>query len=250
MALLDSADVIASARRTLSGSTPIRLARQLASQPASALGQVATRAGFPATGRALGSGRIDDMVKAIGKDAVGVLTRQLTRRLTLAVDRALGKWGEWLQALDTSDPPPSGDVLLVLGSFMFSVGTVAHQQLSRSWSYRWPVQERIGRAPALQFAGPGEEKISLDGYTLPTYMRQRDPLARLREMAASGDAFILLDHFGKVFGTYAILSIAETHGDLDVLGRAQRIEFKIELAAYGDDAPAAPTILTVPGGSA
>lgn len=250
MAALDSTQVIDTAARTLSRSTPIRLAKQLASEPAAALGQVARRAGFPLTGKALASGRIDDMAAAIGKDAVGLLAREASRQLTLAVDKALGKWGEWLQALDTSDPPPSGEVLLVLGGFMFSVGTVAHQQLARSWSWRWPAQERIGRAPALQFVGPGEEKITLDGYTLPAYLRRQDPLAKLREMAASGEAHILLDHFGKVFGTYAIVGIDETHAELDLVGRAQRIEFRIQLAAYGEDEPAAPTTLTVPEGSA
>lgn len=235
--MIDDA-TIARAGRILSNSPPVKLAREIAGEPAETLGQIATRAGFPEVGQAFKTGRIDDIVTAVGADIVEALATEAGRQINRAVDRALGKWGAWLQALDTSDRPPAGEVLLVLGAYMFSVGTAAHQQLARSWEYRWAAQERIGRRPSRQFVGAGEEKITLDGYTLPMYARNADPLALLRTMAAEGEPYILVDHFGKVFGTYCIVHIDETHSELTPVGHAQRIDFKVELVEYGEDAGA------------
>lgn len=61
------------------------------------------------------------------------------------------------------------EVMLALGSYRFSVSTAAYRGLERSASWRWPAQERLGAAPVLQYVGPGEQTIRLDGVIHPHY---------------------------------------------------------------------------------
>lgn len=128
-----------------------------------------------------------------------------------------------------------GDVLLQLGEYQFSVGTAAHQSIARKHEWRWAQVDRLSRTPAQQYVGPGVESISLQGLLYPEFAGDDDQIAAMRAQADLGEPLLLVDHFGNVFGLYCIRSIAATGTALDPKGLPRRIEFSIELVAYGED---------------
>ncbi len=81
------------------------------------------------------------------------------------------------------------EVMLQLGDYPFGLDTAAYQRLRRVAEYRWPAQDRIGRDPALQYVGPGRQRIEETG----------------------------TEHLPG--------------------GAPRKIDFRLELAFYGEDAP-------------
>jgi phage protein U len=141
-------------------------------------------------------------------------------------------------------------VMMALGKYRFSIDAAAYQSLQRSTSYRWPAQERIGRAPALQFLGPGEDKITLGGTIFPHYRGGLGQMDALREEAGRGEPLLLVDGRGNVRGRFVVERVAETQSHFFADGTPRRIEFTIELASYGDDGePGAAGRLAAPGGA-
>jgi len=240
-----SRDIMRRAQDALGGNSLIHLARNFAGHPAAALGALAGRAGFGQAAQALRSGRIDQLARAAGSDAIGLLAARGAQMVNRRMDAVMGKWGELLKAFDRSDPPPSGLVMLVLGNVPFMVGTLAHQTIARSLEYRWAVHERLLRTPSRQFVGPGSESVTLEGYALPHHTGGGDTLLRLRALAETGEPQILVDHFGTVHGRYVVERIEQTGSELDMAGQPGRIEFSIELAAYGEDAPVRTAVVTI-----
>ncbi|WP_170294911.1 phage tail protein [Roseospira navarrensis] len=140
----------------------------------------------------------------------------------------------------------STDVLLGLGDdIRFSVATAAHQTLRRRTEYRWPQQDRLGARPARQFMGPGTETITLDGVIHPLDLRLYpagdgwDQVPRLRAVAAAGAPLLMTSGLGEVLGWWVITDIEETQA-VGWRGMARTIEFRLELAHYGSEGPAAP----------
>ncbi|CAM3791935.1 phage tail protein [Castellaniella denitrificans] len=233
---IDVTNVAKRAADALTGNSLIKMAKGFVDQPTEMLGGLADRYGFTAAGTALKTGRIDDLVSAVGEDAVGLLAKEGARQLNVAIDAAAGQLIGLLQALNGSDPPPAGDVLLILGAFPFMVGTAAHQSLKRTNEYRWAKQDRLLRTPARQFVGVGDERVDLDGYLLPHYTGGADSITVLRAAAARGEPQEMIDHFGMVYGRYVVESIQETGSELDAHGQPRRVDFTLSLSIYGEDA--------------
>ena len=81
--------------------------------------------------------------------------------------------------------------MLALGEYRFSISAAAYQELTRAAEYRWAAQERLGRRPARQYLGPGEETISLRGVIHPHYRGGPGQLDRMRAEAAKGEPLLL-----------------------------------------------------------
>lgn len=125
-------------------------------------------------------------------------------------------------------------MLMALGMFIFDLPTLAHDELQRRASWRHARTPRIGARDATQFVGPGEETINLSGAVYAEITDGRVSIDDLRTMAASGEAWPLLDGTGTVFGDYVIEAIDERHAYLMIDGRAQRIDFAINLLRVAD----------------
>lgn len=136
----------------------------------------------------------------------------------------------------------TGGVLMMLGAFEFSLGTATYQEFRRTTEYRWPSQERIARGPALQWVGPGEDAITLEGVLYPDYWGGPEQLDALRTAAAAGAPQMLVAGTGVVFGQWVVERIEEHGTVFHADGRARKIEFTLGLKRYWDDAP--------PGGAA
>jgi len=125
-------------------------------------------------------------------------------------------------------------MLMALGMFIFDLPTLAHDELQRRASWRHARSPRVGARDATQFVGPGEETVSLSGAVYAEITDGRVSIDDLRDMAASGEAWPLLDGTGTVFGDYVIEAIDERHAYLMTDGRAQRIDFAIDLLRVDD----------------
>jgi uncharacterized protein len=127
------------------------------------------------------------------------------------------------------------DVLMTLGGFQFAITTAAHQNLQRESSYRWEKQDRLGREPAMQFIGAGEDKITLSGTIYPHYRGGLGQLQTMREMAGDGEPLQLIDGLGRVLGPYCIARVIEGQTAYTGPGIPRRQDFTLELLRYGAD---------------
>ncbi|QPC44643.1 phage tail protein [Kaustia mangrovi] len=126
-------------------------------------------------------------------------------------------------------------VLMGLGPLRFEMAKTAYEELARKAEARWPAQERIGRAPALQFVGPGADTIELNGTVYPGQIGSADTVDRMRELATEGEAMMLVSGTGRVFGRFVIARAEHTGSHFDERGGARRLEFRLEVRAYGED---------------
>lgn len=129
--------------------------------------------------------------------------------------------------------------LATLGYFVFENKTAPFSSVSRQTDQRWRMQDRAGAAPAAQYLGPGEDTLTIEGTLYPELTGGPVHLDRLRTMADSGRAWILLDGQGRHQGRWFITSVNETRSYLLSNGLARKIDFSLALSRYWDSDPAA-----------
>ena len=126
-------------------------------------------------------------------------------------------------------------MLMSLGMFVFSLPTLAYQDMQRQTAWRHPSNSRVGSRAAHQFVGPGDDTITLSGVLVPELMGRTAALDELRAMADTGMAWALVSGAGEVFGAWVIESLTETRTVLMDNGAPRRIEFELQLAAVDDE---------------
>lgn len=126
-------------------------------------------------------------------------------------------------------------VLLRLGGFSFCVSTAVHQELSRNTDFDWQSQRRLMRSPARQYVGDGDDTITLPGVIYCEYMGGVGQMDVIRSMGQRGVPYLLVDGMGYVLGEFCILSVSEKGTEFDAYGQPRKIEFSVNLGAYGDD---------------
>jgi uncharacterized protein len=120
-------------------------------------------------------------------------------------------------------------MLFSLGLFAFSIDTIAFDELQRRASWRHSTSPRVGARDASQFVGIGEETISLPGTVYREIADGEVSIDALRDMAASGDPWALVDGSGRVYGAFVITTIDERRKTFIAGGVPLRIDFAIEL---------------------
>ncbi|KTF40686.1 phage tail protein [Xanthomonas translucens] len=120
-------------------------------------------------------------------------------------------------------------MMMSFGTFVFSLSTLAYQELQRQQSWRFGASERMGARAALQYLGEGEDTIDLSGVLAPELTGSRDSLDTLRELARDGQALPLVDGAGVVHGNFVLTGLRETHSVFFSDGTPRRIEFAIAL---------------------
>ena len=124
---------------------------------------------------------------------------------------------------------------MALGEYRFSVSTAAYQEFTHSAEFRWASQERLGRLPARQYLGPGEETISLRGTLHPHFRGGLGQMDRMRAEAARGEPLEMSEGTGRIWGKWVITRVEETRRVFDADGAPRRIEFRLALARYGEE---------------
>jgi phage protein U len=126
-------------------------------------------------------------------------------------------------------------VLMGLGPIRFSVPGINYQQLNRRFEYRWVPQMRIGSRPAQQYLGPGEEGLRIHGILYPHNRLGGGygELNSLRAAAMSGVPMGLASAKGIYFGPWCVALITDEQEYFHPNGDPRRVEFEIELVAYG-----------------
>ncbi len=127
-------------------------------------------------------------------------------------------------------------VMMALGTFRFGVNQANYQTFSRTASWRWEAQDRVGRRPAMQFIGPGADDITLEGVIYPHFRGGLRQVEMMRLVANQGQPLILVDGLGWVWERWVITSVEERKSLFMADGTARKIEFTMTLSAYGSDA--------------
>lgn len=126
-------------------------------------------------------------------------------------------------------------MLLGLGMFIFGLDTLAFDELQRRTSYRHATTPRIGARDAAQFTGVGEETMAINGSVFHEIADGRVSLDELRRMAASGDAWSLVDGLGYVYGAFVITGLDERSKAFFPNGAPRQIDFAIDLLRVDQD---------------
>lgn len=126
-------------------------------------------------------------------------------------------------------------MMLALGMFVFSLSTLAYQELQRQTEWRHPSSSRVGAAPARQFIGRGDDSITLPGIILPELAGTTLSLDALRLMANTGKAWPMIEGTGRIYGLWVIESLSETKTVFFRDGTPRRIEFTLSLKRIDDD---------------
>lgn len=119
--------------------------------------------------------------------------------------------------------------LMTLGMFIFGMDTIPYQDLQRRMSWRHEDSDRFGQRPAGQFAGPGEDSITIAGLVVPEVAGSYGAIERLIEMADTGDNWPLVDGLGRVLGQFRIDSIDLGHVGIMAGGLPRGQNFAMEL---------------------
>jgi Phage protein U len=119
--------------------------------------------------------------------------------------------------------------MMALGPFPFGVDTAAYHELRRTMQFKHAAAVRVGNRDAFQALGPGEETIDIAGVVAPEVTGTLASLTRLQEMGKGGQAYVLVDGAGYVYGTYHIGSLSETHKHHFADGTPRMVEFSLQL---------------------
>lgn len=126
-------------------------------------------------------------------------------------------------------------IMLQLGGYQFGIQTAAYQELTRTTEWRWPVQELFGRAPVVQFVGPGGDTITLPGVIFPEWRGGAGQLDAMRAEAARGTTLALVDGQGNSLGRWVIERVEERQSVFAAAGVPRRQEFTVGLRRAPDE---------------
>lgn len=120
-------------------------------------------------------------------------------------------------------------MMMGLGQFVFSLGTLAYQEFERQTQWKHPSTARVGARPARQFTGAGDDSVTLQGVLVPSVAGQPQSVDDLRKMADSGEPQPLVAGSGKVYGHFVIESLSERSSHHFHDGTPRKTEFTLNL---------------------
>jgi phage protein U len=124
--------------------------------------------------------------------------------------------------------------LLSLGLFIFATGQTAIDEMARKSSYRYGSGNAVGVYPTLQYLGPDNDTLTLQGVLYPEVTDLPIRINELRSMAKTGKSFAMLGGDGTYFGLWKITDIEENRKYLLPDGTPRKIEFSLELKLQDD----------------
>ena len=125
-------------------------------------------------------------------------------------------------------------MMMALGLFVFSLDTAPYQEFQRQVGWRHPSNNRVGRRPAHQYAGPDDETITLSGRLMPELTGGEWTLAVLELMGDTGDAYTLIEGTGRYYGQFVIESLDTKRTYFFQDGAARVADFTLKLTRIDD----------------
>ncbi|KWC22745.1 oxidoreductase [Burkholderia ubonensis] len=127
-------------------------------------------------------------------------------------------------------------MMMSLDQFVFSLATAPYRELQRQRNWKHRTSSRIGARDASQFTGAGDDTITLNGMVAPDNdIGSAASIDELARMGDAGDAYVLVDGVGNVYGAFVIESLNETQTYHTKEGIPRRIEFNLTLKRVDDD---------------
>ena len=118
-------------------------------------------------------------------------------------------------------------MMLALGMFVFELRTLPYQSMQHSKDYRWVSNDRVGKPPAYQFLGEGENSIQLAGTLYPAITGGWISLKAVEVMANEGRAWPLIEGTGNILGMYIVDKVSTTRTEFFSDGAARKIDFTL-----------------------
>jgi phage protein U len=130
-----------------------------------------------------------------------------------------------------------GYTLMAFGPFAFGMQTAAYDELRRQMQFKHGAAVRVGERDTYQYLGAGEEIITLSGTVAPGVTGTLASITQLEAMGLGGQAYVLVDGAGYVYGVYFIQSLETTQRYLFPDGTPRRVDFSLTLCR-SDNLPA------------
>ncbi|AUQ89414.1 MULTISPECIES: phage tail protein [Phaeobacter] len=127
----------------------------------------------------------------------------------------------------------AGPVTMALGPFAFRAHGFGYTDVGRKLDTSWAEIETAGRLNALQWTGPRNETVSINGVLFPQEFGGATTLEGVRLAAKSGIPLVLVSLGGRVFGSHAIQKVDEDRSYHDRNGTPGRNAYSIELKRVG-----------------
>ena len=126
-------------------------------------------------------------------------------------------------------------MMMSLDQFVFSLATAPYKALQRQRSWKHRTSARVGARDASQFTGAGDDTITLNGMVAPDNgIGEIASLDKLATMGDAGDAYVLVDGVGNVYGAFIIEGLNETATYHTREGIPRKIEFSLTLKRVDD----------------
>lgn len=127
-------------------------------------------------------------------------------------------------------------MMMSLDQFVFALATTPYRELQRQRSWKHRTSSRVGARDASQFTGAGDDIVTLNGLVAPDNgIGTRASLDMLATMADEGDAYVLVDGVGNVYGAFIIEGLNETATYHTKEGVPRKIEFALTLKRVDDN---------------
>lgn len=128
-------------------------------------------------------------------------------------------------------------MMMSLDQFVFSLSTAPFKELQRQRNWKHRTNSRASTRDASQFTGVGGDTITLNGMVAEdNSIGTAASLDELAKMADVGEAYVLVDGTGVVFGAFVIESLNETETYHTPEGVARKIEFNLTIRRVDDTA--------------
>ena len=98
--------------------------------------------------------------------------------------------------------------LLALGPVVFSAETLPPVATRRGSRYRWASHEPLGAAPRREFIGTGDDTMTLN-VVMGQGLGRRVAIDALRLLASRGEAHVLADATGRLYGWWCVQGVQE-----------------------------------------
>ena len=131
-------------------------------------------------------------------------------------------------------------VLASLGEFVFTPSSALYNELKRGDAFNYKAVESVHGSPNYHFTGPGEKSLTATGTLFPAVTGGEEQLDKLREMAASGKAWLFVcgdegDSQFRSLGRWVIVDVTAESSFFDAAGKARKIDFTLELKRVSGD---------------